>query len=92
MHVQGACVCREDLGSRSDVVKVAIVITDGRSTNPMLTKWQAQYARSHDIHLFAIGAYCVCASTIGAVSQQTYIQELGRIYHTALNGNCNLLR
>ena len=42
-------------GARDGVPKIAVVITDGNSTNPYMTNIKAQEAKSKEIHIFAIG-------------------------------------
>ena len=60
---------RKNSGSRDGVIKIGIVITDGRSTNQLMTRLQAQYARSVGINLFAIGTP---SSQQSVVCQLTY--------------------
>lgn len=42
-------------GARGNVAQIAIIITDGRSTNPWRTKEEAQLVQEQGIYSFAIG-------------------------------------
>ena len=45
----------EKNGARSDIPHIAIVITDGKSNNPQITRMEAAKAQAEGIHMFAIG-------------------------------------
>lgn len=43
------------MGARENVTKVAIIITDGRSSDTEATRSEAEKARKQGIHMFAVG-------------------------------------
>ena len=45
--------------SRPGVKKMGVVITDGKSSEPQITEWEAKLAHDDGIDVFAIGIYSV---------------------------------
>lgn len=45
--------------SRPGVKKMGVVITDGKSSEPQLTEWEAKLAHDDGIDVFAIGIQCL---------------------------------
>lgn len=42
-------------GARADVAKIGIILTDGQSSNMLLTVWEASKAKKDNVNIFAIG-------------------------------------
>lgn len=42
-------------GARDDVARVGIILTDGQSSNMLLTVWEASRAKKDNVNIFAIG-------------------------------------